>query len=222
MITIYQDGKYRISMGGVSLVENALENPNLVQVSISADCTITVRPEDESVAGSGIVRLENGESPKWHLSGVNTRLNNIEFNYIYARLERESKEAFLVFDRKDRNVDGSLKDDATSEPDKTFFYIQIGSITSTDSLTSPTVKREITLDYGYYDLEVTVAEVQDQLNMKLDKSVWDSVLKIHRDDPNDKTKITSLESLVGLWTNDFLSAKGFNPGSGGEIGRAHV
>lgn len=218
MITIYQDGKYRISMGGVSLVENALENPNLVQVSISADCTITVRPEDESVAGSGIVRLENGESPKWHLSGVNTRLNNIEFNYIYARLERESKEAFLVFDRKDRNVDGSLKDDATSEPDKTFFYIQIGSITSTDSLTSPTVKREITLDYGYYDLEVTVAEVQDQLNMKLDKSVWDSVLKIHRDDPNDKTKITSLESLVGLWTNDFLSAKGLNPGSGGGSG----
>lgn len=218
MITIYQDGKYRISMGGVSLVENALENPNLVQVSISADCTITVRPEDESVAGSGIVRLENGESPKWHLSGVNTRLNNIEFNYIYARLERESKEAFLVFDRKDRNVDGSLKDDATSEPDKTFFYIQIGSITSTDSLTSPTVKREITLDYGYYDLEVTVAEVQDRLNMKLDKSVWDSVLKIHRDDPNDKTKITSLESLVGLWTNSFLSAKGLNPGSGGGSG----
>ena len=218
MITIYQDGKYRISMGGVSLVENALENPNLVQVSISADCTITVRPEDENVAGSGIVRLENGESPKWHLSGVNTRLNNIDFNYIYARLERESKEAFLVFDRKDRNVDGSLKGDATSEPDETFFYIQIGSITSTDSLTSPTVKREITLDYGYYDLEVTVAEVQDQLNLKLDKSVWDSVLKIHRDDPNDKTKITSLESLVGLWTDHFISSKGLNPGLGGGSG----
>lgn len=218
MITIYQDGKYRISMSGVSLVENALENPNLVQVSIYADCTITVRPEDESVAGSGIVRLENGESPKWHLSGVNTRLNNIDFNYIYARLERESKEAFLVFDRKDRNVDGSLKGDATSEPDKTFFYIQIGSITSTDSLTSPTVKREITLDYGYYDLEVTVAEVQDQLNLKLDKSVWDSVLKIHRDDPNDKTKITSLESLVGLWTDHFISSKGLNPNSGSGSG----
>lgn len=218
MITIYQDGKYRISMNGVSLVENALENPNLVQVSISADCTITVRPEDESVAGSGIVRLENGESPKWHLSGVNTRLNNIDFNYIYARLERESKEAFLVFDRKDRNVDGSLKGNATSEPDEMFFYIQIGSITSTDSLVSPTVKREITLDYGYYDLEVTVAEVQDQLNLKLDKSVWDSVLKIHRDDPNDKTKITSLESLVGLWTDHFISSKGLNPGSGGGSG----
>lgn len=218
MITIYQDGKYRISMGGVSLVENALENSNLVQVSISADCTITVRPEDENVAGSGIVRLENGESPKWHLSGVNTRLNNIDFNYIYARLERESKEAFLVFDRKDRNVDGSLKGDATSEPDETFFYIQIGSITSTDSLTSPTVKREITLDYGYYDLEVTVAEVQDLLNLKLDKSVWDSVLKIHRDDPNDKTKITSLESLVGLWTDHFISSKGLNPGSDGGSG----
>lgn len=218
MITIYQDGKYRISMNGVSLVENALENPNLVQVSISADCTITVRPEDESVAGSGIVRLENGESPKWHLSGVNTRLNNIDFNYIYARLERESKEAFLVFDRKDRNVDGSLKGNATSEPDEMFFYIQIGNITSTDSLVSPTVKREITLDYGYYDLEVTVAEVQDQLNLKLDKSVWDSVLKIHRDDPNDKTKITSLESLVGLWTDHFISSKGLNPGSGGGSG----
>lgn len=218
MITIYQDGKYRISMNSVSLVENALENPNLVQVSISADCTITVRPEDESVAGSGIVRLENGESPKWHLSGVNTRLNNIDFNYIYARLERESKEAFLVFDRKDRNVDGSLKGNATSEPDEMFFYIQIGSITSTDSLVSPTVKREITLDYGYYDLEVTVAEVQDQLNLKLDKSVWDSVLKIHRDDPNDKTKITSLESLVGLWTDHFISSKGLNPGSGGGSG----
>lgn len=61
-------------------------------------------------------------------------------------------------------------------------------------------------------------DIKDLLDKKLDKSVWDSIFVIHKDDPENPEKITSLESLVGLWTNSFLSAKGLNPGSGGGSG----
>ena len=62
------------------------------------------------------------------------------------------------------------------------------------------------------------SELLRQYRKKLDKSVWDSIFVIHKDDPENPEKITSLESLVGLWTNSFLSAKGLNPGSGGGSG----
>lgn len=61
-------------------------------------------------------------------------------------------------------------------------------------------------------------DIKDLLDKKLDKSVWDSIFVIHKDDPENPEKITSVQSLVGLWTNSFLSAKGLNPGSGGGSG----
>lgn len=62
------------------------------------------------------------------------------------------------------------------------------------------------------------SELLRQYRKKLDKSVWDSIFVIHKDDPENPEKITSVQSLVGLWTNSFLSAKGLNPGSGGGSG----
>ena len=61
-------------------------------------------------------------------------------------------------------------------------------------------------------------DIKNLLDKKLDKSVWDSIFVIHKDDPENPEKITSVQSLVGLWTNSFLSAKGLNPGSGGGSG----
>ena len=62
------------------------------------------------------------------------------------------------------------------------------------------------------------SELLKQYRKKLDKSVWDSIFVIHKDDSENPEKITSVQSLVGLWTNEFLSAKGLNPGSGGGSG----
>lgn len=62
------------------------------------------------------------------------------------------------------------------------------------------------------------SELLKQYRKKLDKSVWDSIFVIHKDDSENPEKITSVQSLVCLWTNEFLSAKGLNPGSGGGSG----
>lgn len=61
-------------------------------------------------------------------------------------------------------------------------------------------------------------DIKDALDKKLDKSVWDSIFVIHKNDPQNPEKITSVQSLVGLWTDEFLSSKGLNPGSGGGSG----
>lgn len=62
------------------------------------------------------------------------------------------------------------------------------------------------------------SELLKQYRQKLDKSVWDSIFVIHKDDSENPEKITSVQSLVGLWTDSFLSAKGLNPGSGSGSG----
>lgn len=58
------------------------------------------------------------------------------------------------------------------------------------------------------------SELARQYRKKLDKSVWDSVFKIHYDNAEAPEKITSLEVLVGLWTDKWISAKGIDEGSG--------
>lgn len=141
MITDYQSNAYRISYQGVSMIENALENPNLIQVGVVPGCTIMVAPQKSY----GIDYLPNGEYRSWTLTGYNTRLNRTEAHYIYARLERDSDDAMVLFSVNDYATDGSI---GGENPSKDFYYIRIGSITATDSLEAATLDREITLDYG--------------------------------------------------------------------------
>lgn len=141
MITDYQSNAYRISYQGVSMIENALENPNLIQVGVVPDCTIMVAPQKSY----GIDYLPNGEYRSWTLTGYNTRLNRTEAHYIYARLERDSDDAMVLFSVNDYATDGSI---GGENPSEDFYYIRIGSITATDSLEGATLDREITLDYG--------------------------------------------------------------------------
>lgn len=141
MITDYQSNAYRISYQGVSMTENALENPNLIQVGVVPGCTIMVAPQKSY----GIDYLPNGEYRSWTLTGYNTRLNRTEAHYIYARLERDSDDAMVLFSVNDYATDGSI---GGENPSKDFYYIRIGSITATDSLEAATLDREITLDYG--------------------------------------------------------------------------
>lgn len=141
MITDYQSNAYRISYQGVSMTENALGNPNLIQVGVVPGCTIMVAPQKSY----GIDYLPNGEYRSWTLTGYNTRLNRTEAHYIYARLERDSDDAMVLFSVNDYATDGSI---GGENPSKDFYYIRIGSITATDSLEAATLDREITLDYG--------------------------------------------------------------------------
>lgn len=166
MITDYQSNAYRISYQGVSMTENALENPNLIQVGVVPGCTIMVAPQKSY----GIDYLPNGEYRSWTLTGYNTRLNRTEAHYIYARLERGSDDAMVLFSVNDYATDGSI---GGENPSEDFYYIRIGSITATDSLEAATLDREITLDYG----KLFTPEGQTQ-----DTAGWKELFEVTADD----------------------------------------
>lgn len=166
MITDYQSNAYRISYQGVSMIENALGNPNLIQVGVVPGCTIMVAPQKSY----GIDYLPNGEYRSWTLTGYNTRLNRTEAHYIYARLERDSDDAMVLFSVNDYATDGSI---GGENPSEDFYYIRIGSITTTDSLEAATLDREITLDYG----KLFTPEGQTQ-----DTAGWKELFEVTADD----------------------------------------
>lgn len=166
MITDYQSNAYRISYQGVSMIENALENPNLIQVGVVPGCTIMVAPQKSY----GIDYLPNGEYRSWTLTGYNTRLNRTEAHCIYARLERDSDDAMVLFSVNDYATDGSI---GGENPSEDFYYIRIGSITATDSLEAATLDREITLDYG----KLSTPEGQTQ-----DTAGWKELFEVTADD----------------------------------------
>lgn len=166
MITDYQSNAYRISYQGVSMIENALENPNLIQVGVVPGCTIMVAPQKSY----GIDYLPNGEYRSWTLTGYNTRLNRTEAHYIYARLERGSDDAMVLFSVNDYATDGSI---GGENPSEDFYYIRIGSITATDSQEAATLDREITLDYG----KLSTPEGQTQ-----DTAGWKELFEVTADD----------------------------------------
>lgn len=166
MITDYQSNAYRISYQGVSMTENALGNPNLIQVGVVPGCTIMVAPQKSY----GIDYLPNGEYRSWTLTGYSTRLNRTEAHYIYARLERGSDDAMVLFSVNDYATDGSI---GGENPSEDFYYIRIGSITATDSLEAATLDREITLDYG----KLFTPEGNDQ-----DAAGWKELFEVTADD----------------------------------------
>jgi hypothetical protein len=148
------------------MIENALENPNLIQVGVVPGCTIMVAPQKSY----GIDYLPNGEYRSWTLTGYNTRLNRTEAHYIYARLERDSDDAMVLFSVNDYATDGSI---GGENPSEDFYYIRIGSITATDSLEAATLDREITLDYG----KLSTPEGQTQ-----DTAGWKELFEVTADD----------------------------------------
>lgn len=143
MITTYSSRDYRITYQGIALIENALERPDLVQVSVVSGCTILVAPQKEY----GIDYEPNGEYRYWYMEGMNTRLVRAEAHYIYVRLNRNDKNAQLLFSVNDYDTDGKINGEGAASED--YYYIKIGDITKTDSVENPTLDREITIDFGY-------------------------------------------------------------------------
>lgn len=143
MIPTYNNRNYRITYQSIALVENALGNPNLIQISVTSNSIIKVLP----MSKYGIEALPNGEFRSWQLTGINTKLNRMEQHFIYARLERASKDALLVFSVNDYNVDGTTGEGTA--PSEYYYYIKLGKITATDAVEGATVMREVALDYGF-------------------------------------------------------------------------
>lgn len=139
------------------MIENALDNPNLIQIGVSSGCTIMVAPEKDY----GIDYLPNGEYKTWKLTGYNTRLNRTEEHYIYARLTRNSDTAMILFSVNEYAIDGSI---GGQNPSEYYYYIRIGKITATDKLEEATLDREITLDYG--KLSTPAGQTQDTAGWK--------------------------------------------------------
>lgn len=148
MITEYKSALYRISYQGVSMIENALGNPNLIQISVVLGCSIIVSPQQ----GGGIQYLPNGESRKWFLYGVNTKLNKTGHHFIYARLNRDGDQAYLIFSVNDYAIDGTINGE---NPSPAYYYVKVGEITETDALEGATKQRKITFDYGKYQTDET-------------------------------------------------------------------
>ena len=238
MITTYINSNYRITYEGVSMVENALGNPNLVQISVTSGCTIVVPGTDDNKK-FGIDYLPNGEARSWKLNGLNTRINKKEAHFIFARLGRNEESALLIFSTNDYRIDGSVVSGETEviPASDSFFYIKVGSITATDAVGgSATVDREITYDGGYYrtdsyngkasDLFTVVYDTDlDQIHHLIPKypfkhlhvfdyvRIGDAWLKY---DPESKSLYVEGENEdpVGFWTKGFISSKGLNPGTG--------
>lgn len=166
MIVTYSNRTYRITYQSIALVENALGNPNLIQISLTTDCEVKVAPMPEY----DIAYLPNGEYRSWQLTGINTKLNRKEQHFIYARLERASKDALLVFSVNDYNVDGTTGEGTA--PSEYYYYIKLGKITATDAVEGATVMREVTLDYGYLatpaDMDSSAAGWNDLFELTLD------------------------------------------------------
>lgn len=167
MIKNYQNDAYRITPDSVALVENALGNPNLVQVSVSSGAVLTLKPTLARKA-LGIDYADNGNSPEWTLTGINTRLGSKEARYIYARISRSGNVGLIIFDTVNREEDGRTVGDQDSSTDTGYFYIKLGYITATDANYSggATLQREITFDFGYYKTDSnTNQEVGEWRNM---------------------------------------------------------
>lgn len=165
MITEYKSALYRISYQGVSMIENALGNPNLIQISVVLGCSIIVSPQQ----GGGIQYLPNGESRKWFLYGVNTKLNKTDHHFIYARLNRDGDQAYLIFSVNDYAIDGTINGE---NPSPAYYYVKVGEITETDALEGATTQRKITFDFGKYQTDETREENYWQLRSDSQGNVY--------------------------------------------------
>ena len=84
----------------------------------------------------------------------------------------------------------------------------------------PAKSRSINYRTGDIAYRQSSSPASVDISGKLDKEIFESVFKLHYDDPDNPNLPTSVESLVGFWTERFMSSMGLNPGTGGGEGGA--
>lgn len=201
MIQVKESKNHYINATALSFGENDLGSPNRVAVSLVGGAAILVH-----VKGT-IDYAADGNFRRWTLKGYSTKLAANTPYYIYARLDRSAPEALITFSANRYALDGSIEGDSSTAPSTRYWYVRIGQLTETDGITN----RELTYDSGLLGTTAVTNAANDILS---------KAFVFHFDDKKDPDKLTSIEALAGLWTEQFLSAKGMNSGGGSSEGGA--
>lgn len=152
-----QNKTYYINPAYLTFVENSGYGANLIQVSASSSCYISVYDPANGIGYSDADR----NYKRWKVTAYNNKFpddNPLQRGewYIYVRLERNSSSALVIYDQVLRGVKGGVvtvsKDESgndvytEAEPTQdTYWFIRIGNVGATDG----TSIRSIVYDTGY-------------------------------------------------------------------------
>ena len=131
---------YYINPETLTFVENSGHGANLIRVSASSSCRITVYDPSHGITYNDGDRNYR----RWTVTAYNNKFPDNGAYYIYVRLEKEGSAALVVYSKVLYEVDGS----AEGVPASTlYYYIRIGEVSSTDG----TSIRSIIYDTGYLE-----------------------------------------------------------------------
>lgn len=201
MQRIKQNTSYYINERAVNLVENALGDPSLIQVSLYSGTVVLVYIK-------GIIDYAyDGGYQRFPLYGYNTALISNEAHHIYIRIERSRGTAMLLFSTQEYEFD--------SDESGQYWYIRCGEVTSAGSGSTP---REITFDSGLLSTAEGLEGMLDgrYVSVSYFERIFDVLngsTSVRTNDLN--TVFDSLKVKTGLWTEQYVSALGRNSGGGG-------
>ena len=196
-----KNDKYYINPGYLTFVEDSGYGVQFIQVSASSSCYISVYDPE-----NGIRYNDDSGLKKWKVTAYNNKFPDGDTDAwnIYVRLEREGTSALIVYDKKDRAVNGGVITITTDEsgnevkevgePDSTYFYIKIGTVGSTDGVS---VIRRIIYDTGYLATEENRNAVGDLLA---------SMFTPHYDNPANPEELTWIEAKSHLGINGGMTS----------------
>lgn len=143
---------YYINPAYLTFVENSGYGANLIQVSASSSCYI-------SVYIAGVVDYSDADKNyrRWKITAYNNKFPDNDKFYIYVRLEKESPSALVIYDKVLRGVHGGeivektnetgdvVREEGEYDPEHPYLYIHIGEVGETDG----TSIRPVSYDTGY-------------------------------------------------------------------------
>ncbi len=195
MVSKQESRIYYIEKGRLIFVENDLDNPNRIAVSVSSGTTIQVY--DESLIGF----MSDGKFYSWTLKGFSTKLAKNDAYYIYARLDRTGVDALVVFSINQYNLDGSRANAPEGEenpPSDQYYYVRIGEVTATDGTTN----REVTYDSGMLGTTKDVyenagaAQLNEMFELNKTSDPWYIIVKHYFYDLTIKRSLKLIGSLI--------------------------
>ena len=143
---------YYINPAYLTFVENSGYGANLIQVSASSSCYISVHIP-------GVIDYSDADKnyKRWKIIAYNNKFPDNDKFYIYVRLEKNSYSALIIYDKSIRGIHGGkivektnengdvIKEEGEYDPEHPYFYINIGEVGGTDGVSI----RSISYDTGY-------------------------------------------------------------------------
>ena len=172
-----QNKTYYINPAYLTFNENSGYGANLIQVSASSSCYISVYDPANGIGYSDADRNYR----RWKVTAYNNKFpdgSDDKLFHIYIRLESKGTSALIVYDTQKRGVRGGLvvettdengnkieKEEEVDEGNLTYYYIRIGNVSEVKGSL-----REITYDTGYLESDQGIADATEVGDMwELDK-----------------------------------------------------